>query len=277
MTAGQKYYREEIIDASPVKVVTATNTAMLEYPYVLGRPEERSPTLSEKADMYIMDSGIGSDAYENKNVMESAKDINADVVVPKDVLYDTKATTEAVIDMIENHYDWERDIIIPTQSDERKSRTEHYDELEYLIRKYGINMSDIIIGVGGISKQSIEKQIQECFKLRKHIGNDKTIHAFGCGINREWVAAIRKWPNMIDSFDTSSVVRYVNNGDTLDENVEPIECNLPRGKNSTVINTMERERILYMFNHLISDNVRECDTVTEFKSDELSELFETLK
>lgn len=101
MTKGQDYYRKKIIDESPVQLFAATNTAMLEYPYILGRPNEKSPSLSEQADTYIMDSGIGDDSYTNSEVIEAAESVDADVVIPKDIIGDTAQTTENVVDMVQ--------------------------------------------------------------------------------------------------------------------------------------------------------------------------------
>lgn len=273
MSKGQDYYREKIVDESPVQLFSATNTAMLEYPYALGRPDEKSPTLSKQADTYVMDSGIGDRAFDNEDVLEAAKSVNADVVIPKDALHDTKETSEAVVDMAHMVEDEDMEMWVPTQSDDRLSRTGHYEEMSDLLSDEGFAIEDYKVAIGGIRDESVEDQILECKAMHDHVPEVQELHAFGCGFHREWVPAIRSCPDMVDSMDTSSVGMYVNNGDSMDSTMIPIPHELPRGTNSTVISVMMRERILYMFNHLVSENVRESDTVTEFSSEALSKAF----
>lgn len=273
MSKGQDYYRKKIIDESPVQLFAATNTAMLQYPYALGRPNEKSPTLAKQAETYVMDSGIGDTAYDNEDVIEAAESVDADVVIPKDVLHNTSETTDAVVDMAARISELDIDMWVPTQSDSRLTRVQHYDELSDALADIGVDITDHRVAVGGIRDSSIEQQICECLDMDSHTSEEQELHAFGCGFHKEWVAAIQNDRTFVDSMDTSSVNAYVNNGMTVDSTMEPHNHTLPRGTNSTVMGCMERERILYMFNHLVSDNVRQTDTVTEFESDTLSKAF----
>lgn len=69
MTRGQDYYRQQILDDAWVRVFAATNTAMFEYPYLLGNPDSCSPTLGEMCETYIMDSKIGDETVGNERVI----------------------------------------------------------------------------------------------------------------------------------------------------------------------------------------------------------------
>lgn len=273
MTAGKEYYKSEIIDSAPVEVFMATNTAMLEYPYLLGNPDESSPTLASMADKYIMDSGIGDDSYSSREVFERAEEVGASHVVAPDVMHDTKATTEATVEMARMVADSDMELLISTQKDDRLSRYEHYCELKDALTDIGIDITERMVAIGGIRDIEMEDQIMEAVELRSSVGDDIHLHAFGCGMQHDWVVAIRKRPDLIDSLDTSSVGKYVTNGKAFDSTMEIREHKLPRGKNSTCISVMLREQIVYMFNYLIGPHVRETDTPTEFKSEMLQKQF----
>jgi hypothetical protein len=271
VTRGKEYYKNKIVEDSPVEVFTATNTAMIEYPYILGHPDEKSPTLSKQSEAYIMDSGIGDKEKNNDEVFEKAVDVDADYVVPKDVLGDTKATTEAVVDMESKVIDTDISMIVPTQQDDRLTRNEHYNELQSELQA---PITDYRVAVGGIKDDPVHIQIAKVMELRIHVGSEQELHAFGCGITHDWVVTIRKHPELIDSLDTSRVQREVGNGKTIDGMMNVSKHPMPRGANSTCISAMHRERVLYMFNHIIGPHPRTTDVPTQFNHSGLGHLSE---
>lgn len=268
---GKEYYKQNIIEDSPVKIFTATNTAMFEYPYILGRVGSKSPTLCEQSDLYILDSGIGDDSVDNEMVFSAANDISADIVVPKDVISNTEATTEAIIDMDIRVSGTDLTMVIPLQSDDRLTRSEHYYEIA---EELNSDIEDHIVAVGGVMNEKPSKQLIETVKVRKHIPDDQWLHAFGCGISHDWVVAMRKYPNIVDSIDTSRVQREVGNGKTIDAKMNVVDSPMPRGANSTCISSMHRERILYMVNHMIGPHSRDSDVPTEFNSAKTRKFFD---
>lgn len=273
MTKGQDYYRGNIIERSPVTVYSSTSTAMLEYPYILGRPSMKSPTLSDQASHYIMDSDIGNDDVTNTDVYEAALSVDADVVVPSDVIGDTSASTSSIVEMVEMVDDDDMNVILPLQSDDRLTRREHYNELKMRLYERGYNIDEHIVGVGGVRDVPVQEQIETCFNIRRAVGEDTEIHAFGCGVHHEWVVALRRYPNLVDSVDTTTVFRTVNNQSVFDSRMETHRHDMPRGANSTVLSTMLRETLLYMFNYLVGPDVRDADAPGLFRSERLEELF----
>lgn len=272
MSKGQDYYREQIIEASPVEVYAATNTAMMEYPYTLGRPNEKSPTLAEQSEKYIMDSGIGDDSFSTSDVITAADDVGADYVVAKDVLGQPSETTDGIIDMLcENP---SQDVIIPLQSSQSMTHYDHYCELKDTLLDYGFSITDYRVAIGGIKDLSVEEQILRVLEFQWKAGLVDA-HAFGCGIHSDWVVALRRCPKLLTSIDSSSVRAYVNNGSAFDGMMNTRTHEMPRGRNSTVLTTMLRETMLYTYNYLLTDYVRETDVPTEFSSDELREKFNT--
>jgi len=266
MSRGKEHYKEKIIERSPVEVFTATNTAMFEYPYILGHPDEKSPTLSEQAEVYIMDSGVGDKEKDNDEVFEKAVDIDADCVVPKDIVGDPAATTDAVIDMEKRIMSTDMSMIVPLQADDNCSRCEHYDVLSERLHE---PIESYRVAVGGVANEDTQTQITEALWLRDHVGGGQEIHMFGCGITHDWTVTIRRFPWLIDSLDTSRVQREVGNGKTIDGMLDVRPHPMPRGTNSTCVSAMHRERILYMFNHAIGPDARESDVPTEYNDEEL--------
>lgn len=272
MTKGKEYYKEKIIEGAPVKVFFATNTSMLEYPYMLGRPEESSPTLAKQADEYILDSGIENEELTTDNIIQRAEDIGATTVVPKDKIDNPDETTNAVVDMLSKT---DKDVLIPLQSDDNTTRSEHYFELSDKLQEIGYDIADFTVALGGIRDHSVEEQILTAKRFRENVGWEPDVHAFGCGIHHEWVVAIRKRPRIIDSLDTSTVSYTVNNGNVFDATMKMRDFELARGKNSTCLFTMQKETLMYVFNHSIGEYANENDIPTEFNSESLSEAFST--
>lgn len=270
MTKGKQHYKNKIIEGSPVKAFFATNTALLEYPYVLGRPEYSSPTLAKQADEYILDSGIGNDDITTEDIIERGDDIGATTLVPKDNINNPTATTDAVIEMLTQT---DKDILIPLQSDETVTHYQHYCDLSDKLQEIGEDITDFTVALGGIRDESIEDQILTAVNFRDNVGQGVDVHAFGCGIHHEWVVAIRKRPELIDSLDTSILYQTVNKGTVFDAMMEKRDYELARGRNSTCIFMMQKETSMYVFNHAISEFANENDVPTEFESETLSKVF----
>jgi len=272
MSKGKEYYKQKIIDESPVMFFAATNTAMMEYPYILGRPEEKSPTLSEQADTYIMDSGIGSDSITDSKIIDAANSVNADIVVPKDVIGDPEQTTENIYDMVVSNP--EKTFCIPTQSTDGVTHSDHYYQLKDILSTVGVDITDHWVAVGGIKDDSVEEQILTVAEFSNTIDDSTHVHAFGCGVQNDWVVAIRRWNDILDSFDTSSVYQYVSNGTVFDSTLAKHDHKLPRGYNSTCLSAMQRETLLYMFNHMLTESIKDDDARETFESAKLAEVFD---
>jgi len=271
--SNKNSHKEAIIENSYVDVHLAINMAMLEYPHILARPEESSPTLASQATSFIMDSGIGNENMTNKDIFNRADYLNADIVVCKDTIDNPKATTSSVVDMCmlnENKFK----LIIPLQASNTTNRVEHYYTMKDKLQTYGFDIQDHRIGIGGIKDDSIVKQITTTKRVVDNIDSTVETHAFGCGMNREWVAAIRKEPTLLTSLDSSTIVMQVNNGKTFNADMSTTKNTLPRGKKSTCINAMQIETNIYKFNHLISDFIRDVDAINTFNSDTLTKMFD---
>ena len=279
MTRGMSWYQERIRDDAYVRFYAADHTAMMPYPFRLGRAgkdgsdgpqHESSPTIAKRSDHYILDSAIGDEDVGNQDVLDRAEylDYAPDILVAADKLNDPEVTTERVLEMfrlIEEHPDYDPTLIIPLQFDDSTTHVEHYERLSDRVAEAGFIIEDHIIGVGGIKDSSVPVQVEACIEVREHVGLDVQIHAFGLGASWDWMVTIQTCPWLIDSFDNSSVVQSVNNGRIFDSEFTRMGYTLPRGKNSTVLSAMLRELHLHLVNYLMGPHVRDSDRPESFQ------------
>jgi len=279
MSKGVEHYKSRIIAESFAKFYASDNTAMLDYPLRLGNAKKgsSSPTIAEKSD-YILDSGIGNENVGNREVFERGKEIDADKLVPADVLNSPGETTERVVELFEmlNGDDgYSAEVIVPLQCGEGVSHADHYESLRGELSDIGVDITNHRLAVGGIKDWDFPEQLRALALVREHVGLDIDIHGFGMGADWNWLVAIRKCPWLVDSFDNSTNVKMSNNGSILNPQLERIDYRLPRGKNSTCLYSMIRESIYYMVSYLITPFVRDTDAPEKFRIDD-DELIESI-
>jgi len=264
MTRGLDHYLQNIVEDSFVDVYTATNTAMLEYPFVLGHVNESSPTLCDKAERFILDSTIGDESVGNEEVYERGRDLGADWILAADVMGEPQETTNSIIELLEivsrqSSDEYDPRVVLPLQADDTMDRVTHYEQIVETASFLGYDVTDNPVAVGGIRDLHPDEQVSICRRVRANLGSEPYIHALGCGITLSWVEAIRKTPDLVDSLDTSSIAQNVINGKMLTPELEYVSFNMPRGSNSTALTTMARMWQLYLFNYLIGPHIREED------------------
>lgn len=279
MTKGKAHYKQNIIDDAWVTVVTSTNTAMMEYPYVLGHPKECSPTLASMADTYIMDSKIGDESVQNEDVIRRAKDIDADVVTPADVLHDPKTTTERILDLFIQLDDlsYNPEILIPLQPnpDIGAIHTDHYHAVNDVLSDHGFEIHDHRLSVGGIKDWEATRQLKTIVSVRNTAGHEQFLHGLGFGASHDWISVLRQYPSLVDSIDMTSVIRdVVQSGKLFTPQADRVNYRLPRGKNSTVLSVMYRESVLYMISYLLGPHPRDEDVPSEITNEELVAILE---
>lgn len=277
MTRGKEHYKQNIYENAYARFFTATNTAMLEYPFIVGRYDECSPTHAKNAEEYILDSAIGDPSIGNQDVLDKATDIGADTVVAADVKNDPEATTERILDMVERAEGTDFELMIPLQFDDTIRHEDHYDSVVTLLQKAGYDPDAYRYLAGGINDKTALEQIERIIELREHVGTGVYLHGLGMGLTREWVVTIRQCPWLLDSFDSSSVVKnftYSSKIPTID--MEWLSFPRPRGTNSTAISVQYREAILDMFNYMIGTDINEEDALNEFETGDV-ELIERVQ
>lgn len=278
MTRGQDHYLGNIIEDAYVAVVASTNTAMMEYPYILGHPDECSPTLSKMADEYIMDSKITDTSVGNDDVLRRASDIDADVVTPADVMNDPETTTDRIVDLLVQLDDMEYDptVMVPLQPSpegEAATHVDHYHDVRDALADHGFDITDYRLSVGGIKEWSVTDQLEAIINVRRVAGDDAFIHGLGFGTSNDWIVTMRRYPELLDSIDMTSVSRdVVQSGKLFTPQLDRVDYRLPRGKNSTVLTVLAREFVLYTISYLLGPHAREEDVPSEIQREEVRTL-----
>lgn len=273
MTAGKDHYKQNIYENVHTRFFVATNAAMMEYPWMVGRYDESSPTLASKAEEYILDSAIGDESVGNEDVLDRADDIGTDIVVCADVMHDTTQTTDRIAEMLKlvEQRDTDYEVLIPLQFDPEMglSHIDHYEAVADRLDSLGEGIDDYRLYVGGLIKGvTPANQIRRCIELREHVGTEPYLHGLGVGATRSWVVTMRACPWLLDSFDNSSIVQnLIYSGKLWTPHADWFDgMDLPRGTNSTVLAVQFVEASLDLFNYMIGTDIRAEDAVTEFEN-----------
>lgn len=268
MTRGIEHYFERIREAAYVTVYAADNTAMMPYPYRLGRPgkDESPPSIAERSESYILDSGIGEASWTNADVLERGKEIGADVAVPTDVFGDPQATTPCVIDMLQQvraSDDYNPSVMVPVQSDGHMTHAGHYSGLSDRMERNGFDISNYMVALGGLNDSTFVEQLEAAHSVREVAGDSQHIHLFGFGASRDWCVAIHRRPGLVDSFDVSTFVQSVCNGTVHDTDYGRVTLQQPRGECSTALSATLRNHQIHQLNYLLSPLVDDRDRPKE--------------
>lgn len=272
MTKGQAYYRDNILTGAPIEVYTSTNTAMMEYPFILGHPEECSPTLSSQAETYIMDSKIGDESVGNEDVLRRGEDIDADVVTPADVMGNPEISSERIVDLFKSltERDYDPTVLIPLQSNEQMDHVDHYYDVAYKLEEHGFDVTNHRISVGGIKEWTPHEQLKTMCAVRDAVGSEQFVHGLGFGVCNDWIGAIRQAPSLLDSLDMTSIVQdIVNSNKLFRPRGDRVDYKMPRGTNSTVLSAMLRQFVLYLYSYCIGPYARPTDVPTEITDDRM--------
>jgi len=173
------------------------------YPYRMVRWEEVTPTHRELALELIVDSGFNNDSTTHEEVLEEAKRVNADYLIPKD--YPGKP--DESVEMMKQFMD-----IYDAESDSPKPYMVIQPPLADTFERYSDFYSQFgRLAVGGLKNASPETQTDELYEFWNALQAcpevDETtveIHGFGLGLSPEVVLFLRTYPHVLDSVDVST-------------------------------------------------------------------------
>lgn len=282
MSRGQEHFLENIMDDVWVTVFTATNTAMMQYPYILNHPDECSPTLADMAETHIMDSKIMDESVGNGAVLDCAMAVGSDVVTPADVLHDPATTTDRIVELFElldsDEYEgFNPEVMLPLQPDPDagENHVDHYFDLVDTLTDKGIDITNHRLSVGGIKEWSSHQQLDVLCRVRGVVGDEQYLHGLGFGATQSWIATFRRCPNLVDSVDMSSVAQdIINSNVLLTPTLERVAYTMPRGQNSTVLTTRLREHVLYLLSYYLGPHVRESDAPTTIQNESMRQVLQ---
>lgn len=172
-------------------------------PRKLQKPDNASRVVRDTAETYILDSGIGDDTT-NPEVLDLAARLDADFVIPCDILHDQEATTESVRDFLglfEGHR-CTATPMIPLQP----PHAEHYQDLaghDYYC-------------LGGMSLERIpaSQAVRWIKQFRGVAGSEPHVHALGVGGGNEFVTKMAG-TGLIDSVDCATPELAAISGDVI--------------------------------------------------------------
>lgn len=213
-------YELERVNRCPIDIYVASNMPY-PYPYKLGKPENQTPKIRESCTTWIQDSGIGDDTT-NKDVLELARQFDADFVIPCDELHKQAETTEAVLEFLEL-YD-ESDIratpLIPLQP----PYDEHYKQLPDFPAYC----------LGGIAfDYTAREQVEAIHMFREVAGTNPYVHALGVGGSMEVVRTLANNPNLVQSVDCSTPEQAAINGSVIDAELKQQRVSILTGEGSS--------------------------------------------
>jgi len=245
-------YEQERVDRCPIDVYVASNMPY-PYPFKLGKPRHQSHRIRETCKTFIQDSGIG-DETTNKDVLELAKDYDAEYVVPCDELHNQDATTDAVMGFLElyDDADVDADVLIPLQP----PYDEHYRELPDF---------DAYC-LGGIAfDYTAREQVEALHKFRNVAGNHPYAHALGVGGSMTVVRAVANNPDMIQSVDCSTPEQAAMNGKVLDAELGQRQIEILTGEGSSTGRYSLAETNAYQLNDAYTKATRSEMSLAQYQ------------
>lgn len=241
---------DRIFKNAYVDVYLSGYNSMLQYPYIMGSVDYSSPKMSKSSDIYLLDSAIGKNQYDNDDVIETARHVDADVVVPKDSVDDAKSALDAAEYVFDNT---NRGVIVPIQAGDKSHK--YWAEKAY--DRFG--EQPWAYAVGGMKDAGASAQISAAREVREVLGDGVKLHMFGGGMSPIWISAIRNAPSLIDTLDVTTAVSIASHGKLVHADASQHRTGNIRGTHSTVRSARIAELSAMNFCYMISPIARESD------------------
>lgn len=163
-----------------------------EWPFRMFPPSEVYPRYVEVSEQYIVDSAFNDPNTTNKDVLDTAHEVGADMVVLEDVYQDYVGTVDRVLSGLETVEDhsFSGQAICPLQ----EPIIDCYEELG----------EPDYVAIGGLKDADESTKIAAAQELRRFAGPDTYIHGLGWGASEKLIDAIRSDPNLLDSIDAQT-------------------------------------------------------------------------
>jgi len=236
---------------TPPTVFVASNMPT-NYPYKLQKPATVNQEVRETAETFIFDSGIGDDTT-TRDVLETAREYNADYVIPCDELHNQAATTEAIREFVKQFDETHPSTpMLPLQP----PHAEHYCSLPSELQDW---FDVVCLGGMAIDEISDAQAIRWIESAARVIPDSKHIHALGIGGGIEFVRRVAG-RGLIDSLDCSTPELAATFGSVLDGQLNQRQIRVGSGED-----TRKRNTALAAFNSWQLADVwqREAESTTE--------------
>jgi len=215
-----------------------------DHPFKLGTVGKGRKRVRNTCDRFILDSGISDPSVTNEDVIDAARRLDADFVVPKDYLHKQGKTTDSVSEFFDLYADSGVDatVLVPLQP----PHVSHLDDLP----------ESNAYCVGGIAKASPDDQLQALRDVRDAVGDDVYLHGLGFGLNTAFIRTVRQHPTLVDSIDMATVEQAVKGGEVRDKWGEGQSFAYPTGDKSSIVRQSFSQAMLVMYCYMLTDH---CD------------------
>lgn len=191
------------------------------YPYKLQKPSTASHDIRQRTETYILDSGIG-DETTNAEVIELAHDLDADYVVPVDILHDQAQTTASIKEFVELYevHDCAATVLYPLQP----PHDEHYHNLTNDITK---SVEHVAVGGIAVKDMCLSTKLGYIRGLRR-VAPNIYAHGLGIGGGIEFVRAVAP-TGLLNSIDTAAPEMSAVYGAVFDEQLRQQQIRVMTG------------------------------------------------
>lgn len=189
----EEYLRRLVDEAYLDLYLSANDGARVYWPWRMQPVHEAAGRYRNACEHYIVDSSFKDENITNRDVLDKAAELDAEVAVLADVYQDMDGTIAAVLDGLDladdHHYDG--DLMAPLQP----PHDECYAALAGQADMYAI---------GGLKDASGAEKATAARTLRDLAGPDVHIHGLGFGATDPVVRAVQDDPGLLDSVDYST-------------------------------------------------------------------------
>lgn len=185
-----EYLRRLVDDAFIELYLSSVDGARIYWPWRMQIPKDASPKYRDACEKYIIDSDFADESVTNKDVLDCAFRVNAEVATLADVYQDKDKTIDAILKGVELYDDhpFDGDLLIPLQ----RPYEECYESLSDVGTYYGL---------GGIKDESMAKKLEYIKDFRESVGPEPHLHGFGMGVSDQLARSLHDNPELIDSVD----------------------------------------------------------------------------
>lgn len=192
-------YLRRLVDAAHVELyLSASDGARIYWPWRMEPPKEASQSYRNACERYVIDSDPLDDDVTERDVLDTAYRLDAEVASLQDVYQDKDATVDALLRGLEvaDSHEFDGTLLLPLQ----EPYAECYRELGEPDGHW--------IGIGGLKDGSDAARIKAAKAVRR-VAPDVHLHGFGWGPTDDLAAAIRTQPSLLDSMDYSTPCRSI--------------------------------------------------------------------
>jgi len=198
-------YLRRLVDASHVELyLSGQDGARIYWPWRMEKQKEASVSYRNACERYVVDSDPLDDSVTNRDVLDTAVRVDAEIASLQDVYQDCSATADKLLEglAIADDHEFDGTLLLPLQ----QPYAECWQEIG--------EPADHWIGLGGLKDKSDAERVKGTERFRDAAGYGPHVHGFGWGPNQELAAYIRNNPRMLDSLDYSTPIQSAPMGDT---------------------------------------------------------------